>query len=69
MKKKPCDHNWRYEHAIWQAIEDDNSKVAVGRYCANCGLMQAAVAKDWKPLPKSYVDMRETLEKSHEESF
>lgn len=59
-----CDHYWCYEHAIWQARQDDQSRVAVGRYCSKCGKMQTAVAKDWRPLPKSYVDMRETLQKA-----
>ena len=59
-----CDHYWSYEHAIWQARQDDQSRVAVGRYCSKCGKMQTAVAKDWRPLPKSYVDMRETLKKA-----
>lgn len=59
-----CDHYWNYEHSIWQAGEDDQSHVAVGRYCTKCGKIQTAVAKHWHPLPKSYVGMRENLEKA-----
>lgn len=59
-----CDHYWCYEHAIWEARKDDNSQVAVGRYCAKCGKMQTAVAKDWHALPKYYVDMRKTLQEA-----
>lgn len=59
-----CDHYWSYEHAIWQARDNDQSAVAVGRYCHKCGKMQTATASKWRPLPKSYVDMREALEKA-----
>lgn len=61
-KARHCDHYWFYKHAIWQSRKDDQSCVAVGRYCTSCGTMQTAVASNWHPLPKSYVDMRETLQ-------
>ena len=63
MSKDSCNHYWNYPHAIWQAEENDLSQVAVGRYCTLCGVIQTAVAKDWGPLPESYVDMREVLTK------
>ncbi len=58
-----CEHYWFYESLIWQA-RDGRDEVAVGRYCAKCSKMQTAVARNWYAIPKSYVDMRETLEKS-----
>jgi hypothetical protein len=57
-----CKHYWNYEQKLWQARVNCQSQIAVGRYCSKCGKMETAVAKDWKPLPKSYVDMRETLQ-------
>lgn len=63
MKKK-CDHYWFYENAVWQAGAYDNNVVAVGRFCYKCKTMQTAKASVWKPLPKSYVDMRNTLRKA-----
>lgn len=67
MKPKPskCRHYWCYEHTIWQASENDESSVAVGRYCSKCGKMQTAVCRDWHPIPSAYVDMRDTLRKSY----
>jgi len=59
-----CDHWWSYERRIWQAGKDDNSRVAVGRYCSKCGKMETAVASQWGPLPKSYVDMRKKLQEA-----
>ncbi len=59
-----CDHYWCYEHCIWQAKQDDQNGVAVGRYCANCGKLETATADKWRPLPKSYVDMRQCLTKN-----
>ena len=66
MKQKPptkCKHYWRYKHTIWDSGRRDS--VAIGRYCSLCGRIQTATIsdKDWHPLPKSYVDMRETLKK------
>lgn len=61
MSKLICDHDWCYEHSVWQARNNDQSAVAVGRYCPDCGKMETATADKWRPLPKSYVDMRETL--------
>lgn len=57
-------HYWSYEHTLWRPGENDQFSVAVGRYCSDCGKMQTALAKNWRPLPKSYVDMRETLKKA-----
>lgn len=59
-----CDHYWCYEHCIWQAKDNDQNSVAVGRYCANCGKLETATADKWRPLPKSYVDMKACLTKN-----
>jgi len=56
-----CNHYWSYKHAIWQARDDNRDEIAVGRYCSKCGKMETAVASRWHPLPKSYVNMRETF--------
>lgn len=64
VSKPRCDHYWCYLHGVWQAGKDDDSRVAAGRYCSKCGKMERAVAKDWKPLPKSYVDMREAMQEA-----
>lgn len=57
---KQCTHFWFYLHSIWST--SNKNSVAVGRYCGDCGEMQTATAKDWRALPKSYVDMRASLE-------
>jgi len=65
MKKKTtkCNHYWFYKHTIWGTGRRD--VIAIGKCCSKCGRMQTATIsqKDWHPLPKGYVDMRETLEK------
>lgn len=58
-----CNHWWCYAKELWQVNEGDET-LAVGRYCSECGEMQTAIAKDWGPLPASFVDMRETLQES-----
>lgn len=66
VKKKTtkCDHYWSYLNQIWAAGNySAQDSVAIGRYCFKCGRMQTSVARSWHPLPKSYVDMRETLQK------
>jgi hypothetical protein len=59
-----CDHYWSYEHMLWQARDNSDDEIAVGRYCSKCGKLETAIASHWRALPKSYVDMRETLQRS-----
>jgi hypothetical protein len=60
---KKCDHYFLYEHTIWDAGQN---KGAIGRICSKCGKMQMAIADNWKPVGKLYVDMKNILRSLNE---
>jgi hypothetical protein len=60
MKNK-CNHQWFYAHTIWQGNREGD--VAILRWChGGCKKSQSVNIRniDWKPVPKSQADMRET---------
>jgi hypothetical protein len=58
-----CAHYWCYPHAIYEGRTDN--EIVVGRYCGKCGKHQITFASDWKPVPRSYVYMREEMKRAH----
>jgi hypothetical protein len=59
-----CAHYWCYTNSIYYGRNDD--EIAVGRCCHKCGKQQIAFAAEWKPVPRSYVDMREEMKRENQ---
>lgn len=57
MATKQCEHDWAYEHMVYQGRGEDGllgDEVGVVRYCEKCGRKQMAFTSDWQAPPREY---------------
>lgn len=50
--KEVCQHNWHYEHTVYQGEGRDPNNVGVHRQCRLCRVHQMAFTSAWVAKPK-----------------